>query len=53
MNNPLFAPGSALGNAFNDIFTTDASNAKTDKRVDAAVPAQASPDAKKTCPDVA
>jgi len=53
MNNPLFAPGSALGNAFDDIFKTDASDAKTDKRVDAAEPVHASLNTKQTCSDVA
>lgn len=53
MNNPLFAPGSALGDAFKYIFKTEANDAEVDKRFDAAMPAQAAPDNMQTCSDVA
>jgi hypothetical protein len=52
MNKSLFAPGSALGNAFNDIFKTEARDAEAGKRVDAAVPVHATPDNMQNCSDV-
>jgi hypothetical protein len=52
MNNSLFAPGSALCNAFNDIFKTEARDAEGAERIDAAVPVHAAPDNKETCSDV-
>lgn len=53
MNNSLFAPGSPLGNAFNDIFKTAASDVQTNKLVDVAMPIQPVPDNKPTSSDVA